>query len=529
MDNLAAKWRPHSLDEVVEQDVVVSIVKNICESKEITNRNFLFIGPAGCGKTTTARIIANALNDNKGSIIEIDAASHSGVDSMREIMAQAKTYPVGSKYKVFIIDECFAADTKIAVKADDCDLTIQKNISEITPGTVVRTLAGDSVVKQVFANKVHKDRLIYVKLSTGERIWTTLDHLFFTKRGWVKASELELNTELYSKDITYCIMRNVIRDIDSLKVIGKGNGVELNIIENGSLATIKSEPKLIVDEDGNHWDRFEQEIALVEYSNNFPRFQVTVESVLMYVSGLNQDLFELKFPELEKDDYVTLYDLEIEGHPSYFANDVLVHNCHAFSQAAWQSALLTIESQPAMSIFCWCVAGDGIVLTTDGPKRLDELTVDEFVYDSECYSKVVNVFDKGFKQCIRIKFSDDTYVDCTPDHRVEMLGTDGQFKWVEAGNIFKGETCLSFKDTSVSCLSRSLVRVVDIVPIGLEHVYDIEVENSHKFLYNNHIVHNCTTNPEKIPATILSRVQTFQLSKISLRSEEHTSELQSHC
>ena len=58
--------------------------------------------------TTTARIIANEINDHKGEPIEIDAASHSGVDSMRDIMAQARIYPVGSRYKVFIIDECHA-------------------------------------------------------------------------------------------------------------------------------------------------------------------------------------------------------------------------------------------------------------------------------------------------------------------------------------------------------------------------------------------------------------------------------------
>lgn len=267
MENLAAKYRPKTLDDVTEQSVIMSMVKNICESKEITNRNFLFIGPAGCGKaqelnapvlttsgfkrmgdihigdevvthrgnvgkvsgifpqgkrpiyeirlsddatirvadnhlnlvtwrdiddqdieevvttdkliydcyhdgnayripvaqidewlvklgltdsrrnskrrtiseiryvgeeecqciyidhpdhtyvshdfipthnTTTARIIANEINEHKGEPIEIDAASHSGVDSMRSIMAQARTYPVGSKYKVFIIDEVHA-------------------------------------------------------------------------------------------------------------------------------------------------------------------------------------------------------------------------------------------------------------------------------------------------------------------------------------------------------------------------------------------------------------------------------------
>lgn len=112
MQNLASKYRPSDLSQVVGQDVIVNIIDNICKSEKLTHRNFLFIGSAGCGKTTLAKIIAHRLNEGStnvdGNVIEIDAASHSGVDSMREIISQARSYPVGAKYKVFIIDECHA-------------------------------------------------------------------------------------------------------------------------------------------------------------------------------------------------------------------------------------------------------------------------------------------------------------------------------------------------------------------------------------------------------------------------------------
>lgn len=105
MASLAVKYRPKTLDDMVEQTVVTSILKSMCMNGLQSNRNFLLIGPAGCGKTSSGRAMAYMLNDGKGETIEIDAASHSGVEAMREIVQQAQSYPIGCNYKVFILDE----------------------------------------------------------------------------------------------------------------------------------------------------------------------------------------------------------------------------------------------------------------------------------------------------------------------------------------------------------------------------------------------------------------------------------------
>ena len=110
-NTLANKYRPRTFEDVTEQSLIVEMLKNMCESG-LNTRNFLFIGPAGTGKTTTARIMSNVLNGESCEPIEIDAASNSGVDAMREIIAQAHSYPIVGKYKIFIVDECHSLSSQ---------------------------------------------------------------------------------------------------------------------------------------------------------------------------------------------------------------------------------------------------------------------------------------------------------------------------------------------------------------------------------------------------------------------------------
>lgn len=105
MQSLAVKYRPRTFDDVVEQDVVRKVLQRQVSTRDIAPA-YLFCGGAGTGKTTCARIFAHEINAGVGVPIEIDAASNSGVDDVREIIRQAQTRALGQSYKVFIIDEC---------------------------------------------------------------------------------------------------------------------------------------------------------------------------------------------------------------------------------------------------------------------------------------------------------------------------------------------------------------------------------------------------------------------------------------
>ena len=138
---IARKWRPQTFDEVTGQEAITRTLRNAIEHQRL-HHAYLFSGARGVGKTTTARLLAKALNCHKANqptatpcrtddpdacascteiaegrsidVQEIDAASHTGIDNVREtIIGTIGFAPARDRYKIFIIDEVHMLSTPV--------------------------------------------------------------------------------------------------------------------------------------------------------------------------------------------------------------------------------------------------------------------------------------------------------------------------------------------------------------------------------------------------------------------------------
>lgn len=213
MSNLVLyrKYRPRTFAEVVGQEHVVKTITNAISSGMLSHA-YLFTGPKGSGKTTIARILAKTVNcehlisniqnlksncepcnkcpscleimaGNSMDLIEIDAASHRGIDEMRELRDGIKFVPTKSQYRIFIIDECHQL-TKEAANA------LLKTLEE-PPAHAIFVLATTEIHKMIPTIISRCQRFDFRKL-TIEEIVKKLDFICRKEKIKIEKPALEL-------------------------------------------------------------------------------------------------------------------------------------------------------------------------------------------------------------------------------------------------------------------------------------------------------------------------------------------------
>lgn len=510
MISLAVKYRPKSFSDVVEQDNIKIILQQQISSGEIKNA-YLFCGPAGDGKTTCARIFAKEINKGCGNPIEMDAASNSGVDDVKAICKQAQTKSLDSEYKVFIIDECFAANTPIMTPSG------QKPISSIRVGDIVESMSGNQVVTHIFKNKVLTDRLCCVTID-NKKIITTVEHLFFTNNGWIEASQLMKGDVVYgSKDLQE-LRKGVCKTAGQRReVLLQQLCDEVSVHQHDTRAEKSSSERTtnmsyMSTDICSEKDLFSKNLFLRVQNSAYYEVEYTLGEYRIW-DGVTETVIR-KNEEIEPYETSREHTKNVE-HEETEWNSPSMEWC-----AGWKRKIYDSTDRLVEGIRRWL----GVGIPNKHEKSELARTSTSLVLQSRPWLFKEKAGDRGrWSQPQTEKF---IIKGCEKNR---SLGNAR----VESVEVYKpGYNDRLFESSFTNSELSS----------GYVTMYDLEVDNGHSYFVEDILVHNChaisntgwqaflklieeppaksififcTTDPQKIPKTILSRVQRYDFKMIS--------------
>jgi DNA polymerase III gamma/tau subunit len=141
---LYQKVRPSKFSEVVGNEATVASLQDMLSRKKAIPTAFLFYGPSGCGKSTLSRILARELGAEENGIMELNAANTRGIDTMRDVAAQAPMRSFMSPVKVFILDEShqlpLASQQCLLKVIEDCPPHVFFIFCTTNPGNIIDTI-----------------------------------------------------------------------------------------------------------------------------------------------------------------------------------------------------------------------------------------------------------------------------------------------------------------------------------------------------------------------------------------------------
>lgn len=461
MISLAVKYRPQDFSDVTEQASVKTILTQQLETGEFKHA-YLFCGGAGTGKTTCARIFAAELNKGQGNPIELDAASNNGVDDVREIIKQAKMKPLAGEYKCFILDECVTGETEILTREG------WKRIDSITELDAIAQYTKEGEIEFVedwkYVKKEYSGDMYDVTFRNGKRhVLMSPHHVQPTRK--IKSKEL---VEEYIQDVKFGQYRELV-----VSGKGTGNNEPLNSLDRLYIAC---------QVDGycnKHYDKafWELHLSIPEKITRalkllddcgiaYHIYGETTKSIRFYYEFPRtkklKDYFDLDMGEDRAKDFIAeilLWDGSTKsGHPGYYS-------CTDKDNVDFVSAVLTMCGY----------SGTVNVTKYDNPNHKDVWNVNWYYKDyrtGQAISKKKIENWSGYIYCVKV-----------PSQMIVLRAE---------GFTFISGNCHSISNAGW----QAFLKIIEEPP------------KTSIFIF-------CTTNPEKIPKTILSRVQRYDFQKIS--------------
>lgn len=467
-ESLAVKYRPKDWSDVCGQNSVMRILTRQLELNELKNV-YLFAGASGCGKTTLARIFANKINGGIGTPIEIDAASNNGVDNVKSIIKSAQERAIDSKYKIFIVDECLTGDTEILTSDG------YKRIDSLTKDELIAQYNDNGTIEFVkpydYVEMDYEGALHNWCPKHNRHIRMTPNHvqpLYYNKSKKIKES--------YIKDTTFA-------QSNSLIVSGYGAGTKTSLSAMDRIAIMcQADGSLQYEKDNyNHWEiTLKKESKINRLLKLFNECQITYTVVNSIREDEGVKRFTFNLPKNITKDFRTHFNFDVSGeYCEEFIDEIIKWDGYKYKNGTKYYSSVSKENVDFVSAYG----------TMCGYKCTQSISIDN---RKDSYKDTHRLFMTPglYKNCGTIKntmtkenFSGKVYCVKVPSHKIIVRAE---------GYTFVTGNCHMITTQGWN----AFLKCIEEPPVFTIFIF-------------------CTTDPQKIPATILNRVQRFNITRIN--------------